>query len=72
MLQRQVQIDGTHDTVMHGVTTSKQAYIGAIQLNALAAVVLKARMTPEAFHLGLVHGRGVIHLQDATSAADQN
>ena len=57
---------------MHGGTTNKHAYVGAIQLNALAAVVLVASMTPEALHLSFVDGRGVIYLQGATSAADHN
>lgn len=37
-------------------------YVCAIQLDALAPVVLIAGMTPEALHLCLVDGRGVIHL----------
>ena len=57
---------------MHGRTTNKHAHVGAIQLNALAAIVLIASMTPEALHLSLVDGCGVIHLQNATSAADHN
>lgn len=39
------------------------AYICAVQLNAIAAVILVAGMAPEALHLSLVDGRGVVHLQ---------
>lgn len=40
------------------------AYICAVQLYALAAVVLVAGMAPEALHLSLVDGCGVVHLSE--------
>lgn len=41
------------------------SYIGAIQLNLFPPVVLVAGVTPEALHLCLVDGRGVVHLHSA-------
>lgn len=57
-------------SVMHTKEACLSAYIGAIQLNTLSPVVLEAGVTPEALHLGLIHGRGVVYLQEAKPTTD--
>ena len=42
--------------------SQRGAYICAVQLDAVPSVVLIAGMAPEALHLCLVDGRGVVHL----------